>query len=58
MTPAVKRERARRIREVAIGFDDDVSRTLRDLAEGLEIEAAQDEARLKAIEQLREQPPE
>jgi hypothetical protein len=32
-----------------------VSETLRNLAEGLEIEAAQDEARLNAIDQQREQ---
>ena len=50
MNPAAKRERARRIRDVAAGFDDQVSRALIGLAEGLEIEAAQDEAKLGMID--------
>ncbi|HYD14154.1 MAG TPA: hypothetical protein VEC11_15005 [Allosphingosinicella sp.] len=44
MTPEGKRARARRIRECALGFEDEISRTMIELAETLEVAAAQQEA--------------
>jgi O-methyltransferase involved in polyketide biosynthesis len=38
-TPAALRERASNIRQAALGFTDEVSRTLVELAEGLEADA-------------------
>lgn len=55
MTPNAKRYRARRIREAAEGFDDHLSQTLIQLAEGLEMEAAQEDAQQRIIAQQREQ---
>jgi hypothetical protein len=43
-TPTKKRERALNIREAALGFNDEVSRTLIELAEGREAQAAAQEA--------------
>ncbi|HEX8513663.1 MAG TPA: hypothetical protein VF688_11230 [Allosphingosinicella sp.] len=43
-TPAAMRERASNIRVAARGFTDEVSRTLLELAEGLETEAQRLEA--------------
>lgn len=49
-TPTEKRTRALNIREAALGFSDDVSRTLVELAEGLEAEAAAVEATERDLE--------
>jgi len=54
VTPANKRARAQRIRECALGFDDEISRTMIELAEGLEIEAAQQEAAEADLAQRRQ----
>lgn len=55
-TPTAKRERARRIREVALSFNDDFSQTVRELAEGLEVEASIQEAAEADRAQQRQQP--
>jgi hypothetical protein len=44
-TPAARRARAMHIREAALGFNDDIARTLNELAEHLEAEAAELEAK-------------
>lgn len=44
LTSTDKRKRALRIRELAIGFNDETSRTMIGLAEELEAEAAREEA--------------
>jgi hypothetical protein len=55
MTPEAKRQRAVCIRECAAGFGDAVSRTLIELAEGLEAEA--EELERAAAEQPVNRPP-
>jgi hypothetical protein len=45
MTPRRKRERAKRIREVAVQFEPEVARTMIALAEALEAEADSEEPR-------------
>jgi hypothetical protein len=56
VTPTAKRGRARRIREAAFGFNDELSRTLIEMAKGLEAEAAIQEAAEADIAQQRQQP--
>ena len=46
---ADKTERARRIREAANAFDSDIARTLIELAEELEAEAADEQPRVEPV---------